>query len=364
MEPAECSADPAASGRTEPTTLERYGRASWSALGIIGLVVVCSVGLGAVSGVGVPLVIAFILGTVLRPIVTGLERRRFHPVLASVVALLVFAAVAVGMLALIARGFLQQIPEISAQLSVGWNSFVAWGQSLELDASWLERIRTTVAGYLPAIGEGVLGMVRGTLLGAISLGLGVFFAVFFLFFVLRDAHAFPGWVARTTGTDPGLAEEVASLTQRAISGYFRGVSVTAAITAPIFIVPLLLLRVPLVVPILIMYFFLSFVPFVGAWITGIFAVLIAFGSGGPAVALIVLLSLLVSNGSIQTAVSSWALGSSLKMHPVAVMIATMVGGTIAGILGMVLAPPLLSAATKSLVAIKAHKAMASTDIVC
>ena len=103
-------------------------------------------------------------------------------------------------------------------------------------------------------------------------------------------------------------------------------------------------------------------PFVGAWITGIFAVLIAFGSGGSTAALIVLVSLLVSNGTVQTAVSSWALGSSLKMHPVAVLVATMVGGVIAGILGMVLAPPLLSATTKAAAAIRAQRdADSATD---
>jgi len=76
----------------------------------------------------------------------------------------------------------------------------------------------------------------------------------------------------------------------------------------------------------------------------------------------VLVSLLVSNGTVQTAVSSWALGSSLKMHPVAVLVATMVGGVIAGILGMVLAPPLLSATTKAAAAIRAQRdADSATD---
>ena len=89
-------------------------------------------------------------------------------------------------------------------------------------------------------------------------------------------------------------------------------------------------------------------PFLGAWITGAFAVLIAFGSGGPTAALIVAISLLVSNGTVQSAVSSWALGSSLKMHPVMVLLATLIGGVVAGIIGMVLGAPLLAAAQNSI----------------
>ena len=112
------------------------------------------------------------------------------------------------------------------------------------------------------------------------------------------------------------------------------------------------MRIPLAVPIFILYFFLSFIPFIGAWLTGAFAVLIAFSTGGASAALIVSLSLLVSNGTIQSAVSSWALGSSLKIHPVAVLLATLVGGIIAGILGMILGAPLVAAAKRSVEALR------------
>lgn len=100
-------------------------------------------------------------------------------------------------------------------------------------------------------------------------------------------------------------------------------------------------------------------PYVGAWITGLFAILIAFGSGGPIVALVVAVSLFVSNGAIQSAISSWALGASLRMHPVLVLISTIAGGTAAGILGMVLASPLLAATIKSSSAIQQHRPKAS-----
>jgi len=137
-----------------------------------------------------------------------------------------------------------------------------------------------------------------------------------------------------------------------LRNYFRGTAITAIITAPIFVVPLLLLRIPLVVPIIIVYFFLSFIPYVGPWITGAFAVLVAFGSGGAPAALIVAVSLLVSNGTVQSVVSSWALGSALNLHPVAVLLATLVGGVAAGLLGMILGPPLLAAAHKTVAALR------------
>jgi predicted PurR-regulated permease PerM len=121
------------------------------------------------------------------------------------------------------------------------------------------------------------------------------------------------------------------------------------------VIPLIVLGIPLVIPTVILYFFLSFIPFVGAWLTGAFAVLIAFGFGGPSAALIVALSLLVSNGPIQNVVLSWALGSSLKLHPVMVLLSTIGGGAIAGVLGMVLGPPVVSAIQKAVATVRSYR---------
>lgn len=344
-----------------PYKLQQIGLASWFALGVIALVVVIAVGLGAVSGIVIPLVIAVILGTVLEPLVDWLEHRGLPATLATVIALLVAVAVAAGMVAIVVWGFLQQLPEISRQLMLGWNSLLAWGRSLEIDTVLLERAWVTIQEYAPKLGQGVLGAVSNTFSSAVSFGIGTFFAVFFLFFVLRDARAFPDWLARTARLDAELVDDVTTIAKQSLRGYFRGIAVTALITAPIFMIPLVLLAVPLAVPIFVLYFFLSFIPFLGAWLTGAFAVLIAFGSGGSTAALIVALSLLVSNGTIQSAVSSWALGASLKIHPVAVLLATLIGGTAAGILGMVLGAPLVAATAKSVRAVQERLAARSAD---
>jgi predicted PurR-regulated permease PerM len=186
--------------------------------------------------------------------------------------------------------------------------------------------------------------------------MGIFFALFFLFFTLRDADRFPAWLSRTGGFDPAEVTEVVALSRESVRGYFRGTAITAVVTAPIFMVPLVLLGIPLAVPIFILYFFLSFIPFLGAWITGAFAVLIALGTGGPSAALIIGITFIISNGTIQSAVNSWALGSSLRLHPVAVLLATMIGGTVAGLLGMVIGAPVLAACVKSIAAIRALRA--------
>lgn len=335
--------------------MERLGRLSWALLGIVTLCLVAASALSALSGIVVPLVIAVIIGTLIDPVARLLRRHRVPPGLAVVISLLFLAVVAAGVATIVVSGFVRQLPEISRQLAAGWDALVRFGRSLDIDPVLLEQGRSAFYAYAPRLGQGVLGLVSNTFLGALSVGLGLFFALFFLFFVVRDHDRFPLWVSSLAPVDPELAIEIDRLTQSSLRGYFKGIAITALITAPIFMIPLLLLGVPLIVPIFILYFVLSFIPYIGAWITGAFAILIAFGSGGASAALIVALSLLISNGTIQSAVSSWALGASLKLHPVAVLLATIVGGTVAGLLGMVLAPPVLAAATSAIAAVRMHR---------
>ncbi|MGB6244264.1 AI-2E family transporter [Gordonia aichiensis] len=343
-------------GSAAMASLRRAGATSWAILGLIGVVVVIALAVAAVSGILIPLIIAVIVGIVLEPLAAALQRRGVPSVLATVACLLLALTVVAGTVAIVVVGFLRQWPEIYRQLNLGWASMMAWLNDLDADTQWLQHARTAFEEHVPQLGQGALSAVTSTFYGLLSLVMGTFFAVFFLFFVLRDGTRFPAWLARSTAWNTDEVHAVAELTRQSLRGYFRGTAVTALLTAPIFVIPLLILGVPLVIPIFVLYFFLSFVPFVGAWITGAFAVLIAFGSGGTAAAVIVAITFTVSNGTIQSAVSSWALGSSLKIHPVVVLLATMIGGTVAGLIGMVLGAPVTAAVIKSVGAVRALRA--------
>ena len=341
--------------------IKRLGVASWSLLGMILVVIMIALGIGAVSGILIPLVIAVILGVVLEPMTAFLERHRVPHNLAAVLTLLVALGVLALTIFIVIRGFIDQWSEIQAQLLLGWDRLAEWAVSLDIEEQWMDRIRSAVEEIAPAVGSGVVGALSTTLYGAISLIMGSFFALFFLFFVLRDGLRFGPWIARALHLDTDTVHEVTEISRQSIRGYFRGTALTAILTAPIFMVPLFILGIPLPIPIFILYFFLSFVPFLGAWIAGAFVVLIAFGSGGSTAALIMAATFLISNGTIQSAVSSWALGSSLRLHPVSVLLATIIGGTIAGLLGMVLGAPVLAAVLKSVEAVQARRRSPDPD---
>jgi predicted PurR-regulated permease PerM len=103
----------------------------------------------------------------------------------------------------------------------------------------------------------------------------------------------------------------------------------------------LIIGVPLAATIGIVGWFTNYIPFFGAIISGAFAVLIAWGAGGPSMAVPMLIIVIISNGYLQTVVSQFALGSALKLHPLAVLFATTAGSMLFGAVGGVFAAPFL-----------------------
>jgi predicted PurR-regulated permease PerM len=88
----------------------------------------------------------------------------------------------------------------------------------------------------------------------------------------------------------------------------------------------------------------AYIPYIGAFVSGAFAVLIALGAEGTTTALIMLVIVILANGLLQNIFQPFAMGSALDLHPLAVLIITIASGCIFGMIGLVLAAPLTSAA--------------------
>jgi predicted PurR-regulated permease PerM len=97
--------------------------------------------------------------------------------------------------------------------------------------------------------------------------------------------------------------------------------------------------VPLAGTLAIVAWMMNYIPFFGAIISGAFAVLIAYGAGGLSMAIPMLIIVIVANGFLQTLVSQFALGSTLNLHPLVVLVATTAGGILFGAVGGVFAAP-------------------------
>jgi len=106
----------------------------------------------------------------------------------------------------------------------------------------------------------------------------------------------------------------------------------------------LVLDVPLAGTIAVVTFVTAYIPFVGAVVAGAFAVLLALGTQGTTTALIMLVIVILANGLLQNIVSPIAMGATLRMNPLLILVVTISAGAFFGMTGMVLAAPLTSAA--------------------
>ncbi len=106
----------------------------------------------------------------------------------------------------------------------------------------------------------------------------------------------------------------------------------------------MILGVPLAGTIAVVTFVGAYVPFVGAWVAGGFAVLIALSTGSSSDALIMAVVALLANGVLQQMIQPFVMGATLGIHPLVVLVVTIGAGALFGMVGLTLAAPLTSAA--------------------
>ena len=85
-------------------------------------------------------------------------------------------------------------------------------------------------------------------------------------------------------------------------------------------------------------------PFVGAWVAGAFAVLIALGTVGADVAVVMGVVSLLGNSVLQQLIQPLVMGATLGLNPLVVLVVTIGAGALFGMVGLTLAAPLTSAA--------------------
>ena len=173
---------------------------------------------------------------------------------------------------------------------------------------------------------------------------GLSLAALSLLFLLKDGPTMRVWVDRHLGLPTTVAHTITSGVIRSLRGYFRGVTIVAAFNGVVVGIGALLLGVPLAGTIAVVSFVTAYVPFIGAFVAGAFAVVIALGANGTTTALIMLLIVLLANGLLQNLLQPFAMGSALDLHPLVVLVTTIAAGCLFGTLGLILSAPLLSAA--------------------
>lgn len=329
-----------------PQWLRDLGFSSWLLVGAGAALVAAIWLLSLTEAIVMPLITAGIIASVASPLVDRLRRLGVPRGIGAALVMLAIIALAFGVGLMVLAGIASQADSLSARLQEGAHQIQSWAQDLGVKAPTAADANAhgsaSVSDAFQALTHGLLGGLDRLA----SLAVFLSFTALSLFFLLKDAPTISGFVERHLGVPPPVARSVLGRVAGSMRGYFLGVTIVALWSALIVGAGALLLGVPLAGTIAAVTFLGGYVPYIGAWTAGIFAVLIALGGQDAEVAGAMAVVVLLANGVLQQLVQPIAYGAALRLHPLAVLIATIAGGCLFGTVGLVLAAPLLSAAVR------------------
>ena len=325
-------------------TLTRLGVRSWLLLGVLGLAGAVLWLLAQVSGFVVPLVLAAVLGALFAPLVERLQARGVPRSGGALLVLLGLTAVVVGSIWLVVRGLLGQSGQIRAQVTAGLDTASAWLASHGIDIGSGSSATDQLGSATGQALGGVLGALSSTFSSVVSLGIAAAIGAFLVYYVLVDWEGLTRFVGEHIGLDADLGAEIVDESAVAVRRYFWALTLSAVVTAVLIGGAAWLLGVPLAFTIAVVTLVTSYVPYLGAIVSGAFATLIALGANGVDTAIVILVVILVVQNIVQTIVLVRLAGTALSLHPIVVLGATIIGAAVAGMLGAALSSPAVAVA--------------------
>lgn len=328
-----------------PRTLRVSAALGWRLLIVTAALYVIGVVASYLAPLLVPVAIALLLAALLAPAVSFLVRHRVRRGLATAVVLVGGLVVLGGMLTFVVITFIRGLPALRVQLATSIDTIVTWLSTgpLRLSEEQLQGFRDDLVALLNA---NQAAITAGALTTATHIGevlaqglLMLFTLIFFLYdgariwqFLLRAAPA---------RVRPRL-DIAGRRSQVALVRYARATVVVAVVDAVGIGIGLAILGIPLAVSLAALVFLGAFVPIIGAVLAGGVAVLVALITKGLIPALIVL-GIVIGVMQLESHVlQPLLLGRAVNLHPLAVVLAIAAGLLAAGIVGALLAVPLLA----------------------
>ena len=335
---------------TVPPSLRIAGAYSWRILLVVGVAGVVIFLIAQLKDIVVPLMVAVLVAALLVPLVNMLVRHRWPKPLAVAVAMVGTIAVVGGLIFVIVQQIRSGYPDLQDRSVKAYDDFKQFlaESPLQLDD---KEIQAYIDQAFAAIQQDSQALVSGALSVGSTAGhvlAGLLLVIFATLFILIDGKGIWAWIvrlfprrSRPALDGSGRAGWVTLTTFVKVQIFVAAVD-AIGIGVGAWILGLVFGGFPLVIPIAIAVFLGSFIPVVGAVLTGAIAVFVALVYLGPFPALlmvgIVLLVQQVEGHILQPLV----MGSAVKVHPLAVVFAVAAGSFLAGIPGALFAVPVIA----------------------
>ncbi|MBE7160516.1 MAG: AI-2E family transporter [Williamsia herbipolensis] len=340
---------PDSSGRADRFAVHPLVRAaaewSWRLLAI-GVAVYALFWLGhKYEAVAVPIALA-ILGTAfLVPVVDWLDRRGLHRGVAVALTMIVAIGVIAGILSFVVQQFIDGLPDLTNQATSTIDSVKSWllDGPFGLDQAQLDHVGDDFVAMLQRNQSKITTGAIATAATVTEFATGALLLLFLMIFFLYGGGQIWMFVTKLV---PSSTRDRVRVAGRAgfgtLVGYVRATVAVAAVDAIGIGVGLAILQVPLALPLASLVFIGAFIPIVGALVTGALAVVVTLVTQGW-IAAVIALAVVVAVMQIESHVlQPFLLGRSVRVHPVAVVVGIAAGIVTAGIIGGLVAVPVIA----------------------
>lgn len=332
--------------RAVPLGVRIAGAYAWPLVGVLILVAVAIYLVVLLHIVVIPVLVATLISGLISPVknrLIGWHWPRGLAVAATFVGLLVVVA---GLVTLVVLTFRSGYADLQAKAMKAYASFLDYLGTAPFGLSDTD-VKSAVTSATKWLESNSGTILSGALTGASTVGdiaVGLLLSLFITLFFLIDGAGIWRWLVRLA---PRRARAAVDGGGRAawisVGQYVRVQVVVAFIDAVGIGLVAFFLGLPLVVPIAVVVFLAAFIPFVGAVVTGGLAVLVALVTGGPVTGLVMLAGVIGVNQLESHVLQPLLMGTAVRLHPIAVVLAVSSGSIIAGIGGAVFAVPLAAA---------------------
>jgi len=336
--------------------LRQAALVTWIAVGTLVLGFVFLRVADSIRVIWLPVAFAFGLVFLLEPAVKVFERLRIPRALGAILAFLVLVALIVAGVALLfptisdqAVAFASQLPDLYGSIT-GWLRDMGGRLGIEVDSmlspsaleQWINdpANQETVQQILFGFGAGAGQVIRGVTEAIAVIGLAPVLALY----MLIDLDKFK---SNAIGlTPPHYQEEVAYVGSEvglALGSFVRGQLLVAVIVGIASSFALWLIDLPFWLIIGILAGFLNLIPFLGPIVGGALAALVALLNGDPWQAVWAVIAFVIIQQVDNHLITPMIQRTRVHLSPLVIVLALVVGGALAGLLGVLVAVPITAA---------------------
>lgn len=326
--------------------VQRAGSVAWAFIGLVLVLAVLGVVAWALRVVFPPLILAGAIVFLLNPVVTRLHHHgvpRAAGAGLAYLAVVALVALAGALVVPLATGQAQELsgdwPDIRAE-ATAWidaRSEQSQGTFWQFSRAELSESLTTDSGTVTERLERVQEIGTRVFEVLLILFLGPIIAFYLLVDLPHVREVAESLVPR------GARREVLLVAHRlnhTIGGFFRGQLAVAALVGVLCSIGLAVIGLRFWFIIGMIAGLFNLVPLIGPWIGGVPGVIIALTTGSPLQALGVVAVMAAAQQIDNHLITPQVMQRAVRLHPAAVMLALLAGGTLGGFFGLLLAVPL------------------------